>query len=70
MLKINCLKDSRKAYDTMKNVEVAPQWIPDKEADTCMRCKTIKFNVVSRRVNGDLECLNFLISNNFPNFYF
>ena len=34
----------------MKNVEVAPQWIPDKEADTCMRCKNVKFNVVSRRV--------------------
>lgn len=27
----------------------APQWIPDKDADTCMRCKSAKFTVVNRR---------------------
>jgi hypothetical protein len=29
---------------------IAPKWIPDKEADTCMRCQSAKFNMVNRRV--------------------
>lgn len=49
----NCIErlsnNKRKAYDTMKNVDVAPQWIPDKEADACMRCRMVKFTVVNRR---------------------
>jgi len=30
-------------------MEAAPKWIPDKDADTCMSCKTSKFTVVNRR---------------------
>lgn len=49
----NCIEklsdNGRKAYDTIKNIEVAPQWIPDKEADTCMRCRIAKFTLVNRR---------------------
>lgn len=49
----NCIEklsdNRRKAYDTIKNVEVAPQWIPDKETDTCMRCRIAKFTLVNRR---------------------
>lgn len=30
-------------------VEAAPQWIPDKDAGTCMRCRNAKFSVVNRR---------------------
>lgn len=49
----NCIEklsdNRRKAYDTIKNVNVAPQWIPDKEADTCMRCRIAKFTMVNRR---------------------
>ncbi len=44
------LKDRRKGYDTIKDVEVAPQWIPDKETETCMRCRIAKFTLVNRRV--------------------
>jgi hypothetical protein len=48
----NCIEklsdNRRKAYDQM-NIEVAPQWIPDKEADTCMRCRIAKFSLMFRR---------------------
>lgn len=46
--------DSRKGYDTVNNVEVAPMWIPDKGADKCMRCKNNKFTMVNRRVSISL----------------
>jgi hypothetical protein len=44
----NCIE---KLTMTSKNriVTIAPMWIPDKEADTCMRCNTAKFNMVNRR---------------------
>jgi hypothetical protein len=29
--------------------DVAPQWIPDRNADMCMRCHKAKFTVVNRR---------------------
>lgn len=49
----NCIEklsdNRRKAYDQMTNIEVAPQWIPDKEADTCMRCRIAKFSLMNRR---------------------
>jgi len=49
----NCIEklsnNSRKGYDTVNNVEVAPMWIPDKGADKCMRCKNNKFTMVNRR---------------------
>lgn len=49
----NCIEklsdNRRKGYDTIKNVEVAPHWIPDKEADVCMRCNLAKFTLVNRR---------------------
>lgn len=47
----NCIEKlpdgQRKPYDP--NMEAAPKWIPDKDADTCMSCKTSKFTVVNRR---------------------
>ncbi len=51
---------NRKAFDPMKSVEVAPQWIPDKEADICMRCRHAKFTVVNRRVFIFINEGNFL----------
>ncbi len=33
----------------INSTDVAPQWIPDKNADTCMRCRKAKFTVVNRR---------------------
>ncbi len=42
-------KGQRKTIDSERNVEAAPKWIPDKDADTCMSCKTAKFTVVNRR---------------------
>jgi hypothetical protein len=51
----NCIEklsnNRRKAFDTIKNVDIAPMWIPDKNADNCMRCNISKFSVVNRRVN-------------------
>ena len=52
----NCIEklsnNRRKAFDTIKNVDIAPMWIPDKNADNCMRCNNSKFSVVNRRVRN------------------
>lgn len=49
----NCIEklsnNNRKAFDQVKNVDVAPQWIPDRSAETCMRCRKAKFTMVNRR---------------------
>lgn len=47
----NCVEKlsniNNKRHDS--TIEVAPQWIPDKDADYCMRCKKAKFTMVNRR---------------------
>lgn len=43
----NCIQKLNEGRTSKNNL--APQWIPDKEADTCMRCNKTKFNVVNRR---------------------
>lgn len=65
----NCiekLSNGKKSAST----ETAPQWIPDRNADTCMRCNKAKFTVVNRRhhcrkcgfvVCGDCSKNKFLI---------
>jgi len=49
----NCIEklsnNNRKAFDSLKNIDVAPQWIPDKETGVCMRCRHAKFTLVNRR---------------------
>ncbi|RNA14721.1 pleckstrin homology domain-containing family F member 2 [Brachionus plicatilis] len=49
----NCIEklsnNERKGFDQIKNIDIAPKWIPDKEADTCMRCEQVKFTMVNRR---------------------
>ncbi len=37
--------------------DIAPQWIPDRNADTCMRCNKAKFTVVNRRHHCRYELL-------------
>lgn len=49
----NCIEklsnNKRRGFDQIKNLDIAPKWIPDKEADVCMRCNDVKFTMVNRR---------------------
>jgi hypothetical protein len=46
----NCIeKLTNRAKRLATSTNVAPQWIPDRNADTCMRCRKAKFTVVNRR---------------------
>ena len=53
--KIFFLKKDGNSND--KNLIIAPKWIPDKDAETCMRCNSVKFTMVNRRVSF---CICFL----------
>jgi pleckstrin homology domain-containing family F len=53
----NCIEKLSKSGTPF---EVAPQWIPDKEADICMRCRNSKFSLINRKVNHKTMIFNFL----------
>lgn len=42
----NCIQ---KCSGNRQIKETAPEWIPDKEAETCMRCQKLKFTIYNRR---------------------
>jgi pleckstrin homology domain-containing family F len=67
----NCIDKLSNGRGLDRNLITAPKWIPDKEADTCMRCQSAKFNMVNRRhhcrncgyvVCGDCSRNKFLIA--------